>query len=106
LESSFQGLLIGGLNRMKICFKTGIPLEGFGRERKNSTPLDSWRKNSTKSTLTLTEHPPQTSSPWWCRFPLLWSGICGSSRSDAGNLFWRGWPRALTVGLTYHEASN
>jgi hypothetical protein len=42
LESSLQGLLIGGsfvLNHTKICFKTGtgIPLEGFGRERKNST---------------------------------------------------------------------
>jgi hypothetical protein len=42
---------------------------------------------------------PQTSPPWWCRLPLLRRGIFGYARSDAGNLFRRGWPRAHTLGL-------
>ena len=48
---------------------------------------------------TLTQLPTQTSSPWWCRLPLLRCGICESAQSNAGNLFRRGWPRALTLGL-------
>jgi len=42
---------------------------------------------------------PQTSPPWWCRLPLLRCGNFGYARSDAGNLFRRGWPRAHTLGL-------
>jgi hypothetical protein len=42
---------------------------------------------------------PQTSPPWWCRLPLLRCGIFGYARSDVGNLFRRGWPRAHTLGL-------
>jgi len=49
---------------------------------------------------TQTQLPPQTSSPWWCRLPLLRRSICGSAQSDAGNLFQRGWPRAVTLDLT------
>ena len=46
---------------------------------------------------TQTKLPPQTSSPWCCRLPLLRRSICGSAQSDAGNLFRRGWPRAVTL---------
>jgi hypothetical protein len=49
---------------------------------------------------TQTQLPPQTSSPWWCRLPLLRRSIFGSAQSDAGNLFRRGWPRAVTLDLT------
>ncbi len=49
---------------------------------------------------TQTQLPPQTSSPWWCRLPLLRRSICESAQSDAGNLFRRGWPRALMLGVT------
>ncbi len=42
---------------------------------------------------------PQTSPPWWCRLPLLRHGMFGYARSDAGDLFRRGWPRAHTLGL-------
>ena len=81
--------------------------EKFGRYKKLSggnekLPL---RKFPTvgivrKVQLTQTQLPPQTSSPWWCRLPLLRCGICGSARSDMGNLFRRGWPRGLMLGLT------
>ncbi len=50
---------------------------------------------------TQTQLPPQTSSPWWCRLPLLRRSICGSAQSDTGNLFRRSWPRAVTLDLTY-----
>ena len=49
---------------------------------------------------TQTQLPPQTSSPWWCRFPLLRQSICGSAQSDMGNIFQRGWPRVLMLDLT------
>ncbi len=42
---------------------------------------------------------PQTSPPWWSGLPLLRRGIFGYARSDAGDLFRRGWPRAHTLGL-------
>ena len=42
---------------------------------------------------------PQTTPPWWCCLPLLRCGIFGYARSNAGNLFQSGWPRAHTLGL-------
>ena len=47
----------------------------------------------------ITESTPHISSPWWSRLPLLQCGIYGSAQSDTGNLFQRGWPRALWLGL-------
>jgi hypothetical protein len=75
--------------RMDLVVKllTGIPPLGFGQEQKTPALNDSYSTNSTENTVTLTQHPPQTSLPWWCRLPLLQPGICGSARSDTGNLF-------------------
>ena len=48
---------------------------------------------------TLTQLPPQTSSPWWCRLPLLQCGIYGLPQSDEWSAIWRVWPRAIMLGL-------
>ncbi len=49
--------------------------------------------------LDLQHNNQQTSPPWWCRLPLLRRGIVGYARSDASDLFRRGWPRAGSLGL-------
>jgi hypothetical protein len=58
---------------------------------KNSLPIGFYGRNSKKSTLHHKHNNPQTLPPWWCRLPLIWRGIYGSARSDARNLFRRGW---------------
>jgi hypothetical protein len=35
--------------------------------------------------------------------PLLWHGIFGYTKSDAGNLFGRGWARTLWLGLVKND---
>ncbi len=71
----------------------------FRREQKTPFPEDSYDRNSTESTIHHQQNNPQTSPPWQSHLPLLWSGIDGCTRSDAGNLFRWGWPRVLTRGF-------
>ena len=72
-----------GDNKKLLGRNKKLPLRGF------PTVGIVWKVPSTQTQL-----PPQTSSPWWCRLPLLRRNICGSARSGVGNLFRRGWPRA------------
>ena len=48
-----------------------------------------------KLPLTPNTTNPQTSPPWWCRLPLLWRGIFGYTRSNAGDIFGKGRARTL-----------
>ncbi len=72
---------------------------GVWARTKTPAPWDSYSKNNTKSTVDPNTTIPQTSPPWWCRLTLLQHGIYGSARSDAGNLFKRGWARVLRLDL-------
>ncbi len=71
----------------------------FRWEQKTPAPYYSFGRNSTESTVNHQPNNPQTSPPRRSRSPLLWRGIYGPARSDAGNLFGRGWARALCLGL-------
>jgi len=55
-----------------------------------------WNVMLTRTQLTH-KHPHHGGAV--CPFYGVVSGIFGYTQSDAGNLFQRGWPRALTLGL-------
>jgi hypothetical protein len=58
---------------------------------KNSRPVGFYSRNSRKSTVNPNTTIPQICSPGWCRSPLIRRGIYGSTRSNARNIFRRGW---------------
>jgi hypothetical protein len=66
---------------------------------KNPAPWDSHGRNYMKSTVDTNKIFLKTSIPWWSCLPLLRREIYGSSQSDAGNLFPRGWLMAVMLGL-------
>jgi hypothetical protein len=57
---------------------------------KNSVPVGFYSRNSAENNLNHKHNNPQTLPQWWCRSPLIRSGIYRPARSDAHNLFQRG----------------
>jgi hypothetical protein len=68
---------------------------GFGWEQKTPAPYDvSYSSNSTKSTIDNQHSSPTNINGEPFALPTAWD-LYGSTRSNAGNLFQRGRPRAL-----------
>ncbi len=89
----------GGFKRLTKLFLNSLTAIRFRHEQKTSAPQDSYGRNSTESTIHHQHNNPQTLPPWRSHLPLLQRENDGSARSDAGNLFRRGWPKALRLGL-------
>ncbi len=66
---------------------------------KNSPPVGFLLQEQYRKYRNIQHNNQQTSPPWWCHLPLLRCGIYGSAQSEAGNLFERGWARAVWLGL-------
>ena len=58
----------------------------------------AYDRNSAESTVNHQPNYPTSSPPWWRPSSLLRRGIHGSTRSDKGKLFRRGWLRARWLG--------
>jgi hypothetical protein len=108
VESQFRiisksyNFLFGTTTTQSFTFSTSHFFSGQSRHASSSSiVLYLWleARRPTASTIHHQHNNPQTSPPWRSRLPLLWCGINGSTQSDAGNLFGRGWPRALRLGL-------